>query len=181
MSMVSRRTIKASAETCKPKRTETIIPAAGSHCGRHLQPRLSAVRVVRAAIVAIAYTVAIAIAVAPVHDAIAVKITVRAVHACLAPLIARATGVVDLGDAAPEVVAVIPTALPVLHLMASTIALVSIVVGRGVVGGPGLHIHRRRLNIDAWHLHANGEGHIAAGMRRRSRCESAKHEYSGRE
>lgn len=44
---------------------------------------------------------------------------------------------------------------------------------------PWLYIHRSLLHIDAGHLHAHRKGHVAAGVRRRSRRESEQCERDG--
>ena len=103
----------------------------------------------------------------------AVTVTVRPLKACLAPLIAVFAGIVDVGDAIPVTVAVGATALPLLHAMAVTMAMALVINGRGCVEfgpgcvvPPGLHVHRYRLHVDPWNLHADREVHIAAGLRR---------------
>ena len=139
-----------------------------------LHPWSPAVWIVGEPVVAIANKVAVTIAVLLVHDAVAVEITVRTIKACLAPLITRAALIEDVGDSIAVVVAVRAATLPMLSVLESTIVMAPIVVGRGRVERPGLHIHRCRLHVGARYLHADGELHIATGVRRLSRRENAE-------
>lgn len=95
------------------------------------------------------------------------------------PVVVWATRSVDVGNAIAVTVAVRAAALNVLSVMASTIVITPMVTGRGCVNLPGLHIHRRCLHINARYLHADRKGHIAAGVRRRSRRENAQRERDG--
>ena len=129
------------------------------------------------AIKTVANAVAIHIAVPPVSDAVAVKIAVRTIQARLLPLMAWPTPFKDIGDAIP--VAVRAAALPVWSAMALTLVKTPMVAGCRSINRPGLHMRRCRLHIKAGHLHPDRKSHIAAGVRRRSRCKSTQCERDG--